>query len=261
MIYGYGRHSTDKQGLTEVAQKKQVEAYAATLDDEYAGWLYDSAVSGSVPLFEREEGRKLWVLAQPGDHIVWAKLDRAFRSVADGAATMAMLAQKGVFVHSLDLRLDTSTPIGRCVCTVMMAFAELERDYASTRTRDALRAKRDQGLPSNSATPIGWRKVGKKGSSYFTICTAEREQVAEIMEMRKDGMSYDDISIQMRRRKFVRPNGYRWNHNSVRAAVMAAQCGFPKQPVAEPTQLPVALPHGSENSQRVKRSPRSESLA
>lgn len=228
MIYGYGRHSTDKQGLTEIAQRKQVETYVATLDDEYYGWLYDSATSGSVPLFEREQGRNLWALAQPGDHIVWAKLDRAFRSVADGATTLAMLAQKGVYVHSLDLRLDTSTPIGRCVCTVMMAFAELERDYAGTRTRDALRAKRDAGKPTGMHAPIGWRKHGKKGNSCFLPCEKEREQVAQIVEMRESGMSYEAIEMRLRRR-VVRPNGYRWNHNSVRAAIIAARAGFPKQ--------------------------------
>jgi DNA invertase Pin-like site-specific DNA recombinase len=227
MIYGYGRHSTDKQGLTEIAQRQQVEAYAATLNDKYAGWLYDSAVSGSVPLFEREEGRKLWALAQPGDHIVWAKLDRAFRSVADGAGTLAMLAQKGVFVHSLDLRLDTSSPIGRCVCTVMMAFAELERDYASTRTQDALRAKRERGLPAGAHAPIGWKKVGKKASSYYVICEEEREQANKIASMRAEGLSYDDITMNMRR--YRRPRGYQWNRNSVRAAVNAALAGFPKQ--------------------------------
>lgn len=229
MIYGYGRHSTDKQGLTQEAQRKQVEAYAATLDDEYYGWLYDSATSGSVPLFERQQGRNLWALAQPGDHIVWAKLDRAFRSVADGATTLAMLAQKGVYVHSLDLRLDTSTAIGRCVCTVMMAFAELERDYACTRTRDALRAKREAGKPIGMHAPIGWRKVGKKGQSYFMQCEREREQVAQIVAMRDQGMSYDDIEWKLKVAKVVRPGGHRWNHNSVRAAVMAAAAGFPKQ--------------------------------
>lgn len=228
MIYGYGRHSTDKQGLTETAQRKQVEAYAATLDDEYYGWLYDSATSGSVPLFEREQGRNLWALAQPGDHIIWAKLDRAFRSVADGATTLAMLAQKRVYVHSLDLRLDTSTPLGRFFSTVMMAFAELERDAASSRTRDGMRVKMEAGKPIGMHAPIGWRKVGKKRDSYFTPCEKEREQVAQIVAMREAGLSYDDIAFRMKRIG-ARPNGYNWNHNSVRAAVIASEAGFPKQ--------------------------------
>jgi putative DNA-invertase from lambdoid prophage Rac len=227
-VYGYGRHSTDKQGLTEEAQRTKVEAYIRTHlpDQEYAGWVYDSATSGSQPLFERPSGRNLLTLLQPGDHVVWAKLDRAFRSVIDGASTLAMLGARRVFVHSLDLGLDTSTAIGRCICTVMLAFAELERSYASQRTKDALRVKRDAGKPAGAKPPIGWHKVGKKRDSYYAPDMDERKQVQEISELRDAGMSYETIQLELRNVR--RPNGRRWNKNSIRLAVMAARLGFPK---------------------------------
>lgn len=239
MVYAYGRHSTDKQGLTEDAQRHKVEGYiAAQLSDHhYGGWLYDSAVSGSKPLFERPSGRNLWALAQPGDHLVWAKLDRAFRSVVDGAATLAMLAQKGVFVHSLDLGLDTSTAIGRCVCTVMLAFAELEREYARERTREALREKRSAGLPYGRHTPIGWRRVGKRGLGRFVPDLEERLQVARIRELRQAGLSFERIVLDLR--GVVRPRGRAWNCETARLAVMADEAGFPKRYLGRPRLQPV----------------------
>jgi putative DNA-invertase from lambdoid prophage Rac len=221
-VYGYGRHSTDKQGLTEGAQRETVEAYVRQhlAGVEYGGWLYDSAVSGAEPLFSREQGGRLETLLEPGDHVVWAKLDRAFRSVVDGAATLAGLGKRGIFVHSLDLGLDTSTAVGRCICTVMLAFAELEREYASARTRDALRQKRAAGLPYGRHTPIGYRRVGRGRIGRFVPDPVERAQVEEICRLRQAGLSYE--AIVWRLAKLHRPNGHRWNRNSVRMAVRAA---------------------------------------
>lgn len=227
-VYGYGRHSTDKQGLTEQAQKAQVERYIQLHlpDCDYGGWVYDAAVSGGKDLFERAKGRDLLVLAQPGDHIVFAKLDRAFRKVRDGLSTLEMLSQKGVKVHILDLGIDTSTPMGECALTIVLAFAQLQRKYTAERTKEALEVKRKAGLPYNKGVPIGWKKVGAKKSGRFIPCQEERDQCLTMLGLRTAGHSYDQIVVGMIRER--RPNGRKWNRNSARAAVKAAQAGFPK---------------------------------
>jgi putative DNA-invertase from lambdoid prophage Rac len=227
-VYGYGRHSTDKQGLTEEAQRTKVEEYIRRQlpNFSYGGWLYDSSTSGSKPLFDRPSGQQVEKLLRSGDHLVWARLDRAFRSVIDGATTMAELGRRGVFVHSLDLGLDTSTAVGRCVCTVMLAFAELEREYACARTRDALRVKREAGLPYGRHTPIGWRRVGSGGSARFQPDLLEREQVRAISSMRNQGRSLEDIVEGLR--GTLRPGGRAWNRNTVGHALRAHEAGFPK---------------------------------
>lgn len=234
-VYGYGRHSTDKQGLTEQAQRAQVERYVQLhLDDcTWGGWIYDAAVSGGKDLFERAKGRELLVLAQPGDHIVFAKLDRAFRKVTDGISTLAMLSQKGVRVHILDLGIDTSTPMGECALTIVLAFAQLQRKYTSERTKEALEVKRKAGLPYNKGVPFGWKKVGSGKTGRFVPCTDERDQCVTILGYKAAGFSYDKIVELMI--KVRRPNGRRWNRNSVRLAAMAARKRFPKSlPTAPP---------------------------
>lgn len=238
-VYGYGRHSTDKQGLTETAQRGQVERYIQLHlpDCEFGGWIYDAAVSGGKDLFERAKGRELLVLAQPGDHIVFAKLDRAFRKVTDGISTLAMLSQKGVRVHILDLGIDTSTPMGECALTIVLAFAQLQRKYTSERTKEALEVKRKAGLPYNKGIPIGWKKVGSQQTGRFVPCMAERLQCADLLALRHSGMSVDRIVARMRGKR--RPNGREWNRNSVREALRAAEMSFPKS-------LPGAPPLGED---------------
>jgi len=86
-------------------------------------------------------------LRERGDHVGWSKLDRAFRSVRDGAQQMHLFREHGVHTNSIDLKIDTSTPMGQFVLHVLVAFAEWEHQEASLRTkiRRAL-AAREQGF-------------------------------------------------------------------------------------------------------------------
>lgn len=234
-VYAYGRASTGRQTITEGTQRSTCEEFInRTLVPNgytYGGWLYDSATSGTKPMFERDEGRKLWALVQPGDKIVWAKLDRAFRSVIDSAQTMQLLGAKDVSFNSLDLGLDTGTPIGRCVFTILTAFAELEVEFVRQRTRDAIQSKKAAGLPYGRCTPIGWRRVGKRGTAYFQPDHTEREQVECMATMRTLGQSLDEIIWQVR--TCPRPGGRRWNRNTLRTALRARAAGFPKHYVGD----------------------------
>lgn len=230
IVYAYGRASTGRQTITEGAQRSVCEEYInRALVPEgytYGGWLYDSATSGTKPMFERDEGRKVWALVQPGDKIVWAKLDRAFRSVIDAAQTMQLLAHKEVSFNSLDLGLDTGSPIGRCVFTILTAFAELEVEFIRQRTRDSIREKRKAGKPHGRHAPIGWKKCGKGKDSYYMPDYAEREVVMRMLALRQQGASLESLTWQFR--KEVRTNGYGWNINSITRALRAATARFAK---------------------------------
>jgi len=240
-VYAYGRASTGRQTLTESHQRQVCEEFIGrTLTPNgvtYGGWLYDNATSGSKPMFERDKGRELWALVQPGDKIVWAKLDRAFRSVVDAAQTMQLLTAKDVSFNSLDLGLDTGTPIGRCVFTILTAFAELEVEFIRQRTRDGLAAKRREGKPYGKHAPIGWAKRGKGSASYYVPDDEERAQVSAMMNMRRQGHSLEAITLAMRRT--VRTSGKHWNINSVSRALQAATARFAKDFGGRPPPRPV----------------------
>ena len=146
IAYGYCRASTGRQHLTFDVQKASITRYfQEKLEPEgwsFGGFFEDKATSGTKPLTEREQGRRLWVAAQTGDCVIWSKLDRAFRSVRDGATTLQLFKEKGVAIHSLDLALDTSTALGSFVMHLLVLLAELEREWISSRTRDALMVPR-----------------------------------------------------------------------------------------------------------------------
>lgn len=78
--------------------------------------------------------------------LVVAKLDRLSRSLLDFAALMERAEAEGWAVITLDLGVDTSTPAGEMLVSVLASFAQYERRLIGQRTREGLAQKRAQGV-------------------------------------------------------------------------------------------------------------------
>lgn len=77
---------------------------------------------------ERPKFTKLLKKLQSGDTLMVCKLDRFARTATDGVNLIKELLGGGISVHVLNMGLVEDTPTGRLVLTIMMAFAEYERD-------------------------------------------------------------------------------------------------------------------------------------
>lgn len=82
-----------------------------------------------------------------GDVLTVWKLDRLGRSVSHLLHLVDELGRRGVEFRSLTDHLDTTTPGGKMLFTVMASVAEFEREMARERTIAALASVRDQGKP------------------------------------------------------------------------------------------------------------------
>lgn len=112
----------------------------------FGGLFRDEAVSAWKHRFEkRPEAAKLSGMLQRGDHVVFARHDRAFRSVRDMSSTLPRWQDQGVTIHFVADNLDCRTPIGKAIVSMLAVFAELEPSMTSTRTREALFELRQQG--------------------------------------------------------------------------------------------------------------------
>jgi len=107
---------------------------------EDAGWsardLRRPGIKAALDALEAGEAQALVV----------AKLDRLSRSLLDFTRLMATAQKQSWALVALDCNVDTSSPTGEAMASMVATFAQLERRLISQRTREALQVKRAQGI-------------------------------------------------------------------------------------------------------------------
>ena len=128
-VYGYMRVSTAGQlkGNSMEEQKNLLETNGVT-------HFYQDAYTGTKT--DRPQFNELLSVLQEGDTLVVTKLDRFARNVIEGMQVIQELLKRGVRVHILNMGLVDNTPTGKLVLTVMLGFAEFERDMIVQRTQE-----------------------------------------------------------------------------------------------------------------------------
>jgi DNA invertase Pin-like site-specific DNA recombinase len=141
----YARVSTANQGQDPSMQTREIREYC-----ERRGWLLtgqyvDVGISGTKE--KRPELDRLMADAHRRrfDAVVVWRFDRFARSVSHLLRALETFKALGVEFVSLSEQVDTSTPTGKMVFTVLAAVAELERSLIVERVRAGLRNARAKG--------------------------------------------------------------------------------------------------------------------
>lgn len=130
LCFGYARVSTKIQAT----DGNSLESQEQQLTDAGASIIYKDAFTGTKS--ERPELDKLKDQLIPGDKVIVTKLDRLARSTEDGLALIKEWNANNITVHVLNMGCIDNTPTGRLILTVMLAFAEFERDMILERTQE-----------------------------------------------------------------------------------------------------------------------------
>jgi DNA invertase Pin-like site-specific DNA recombinase len=127
---GYGRVSTRGQGKNGNSLEDQRTKLEEAGCDEIVLEVYTGTK------MKRPKFTTLLEELEPGDTLVVCKLDRFARTAREGLEIIEKLMERGVKVHILNMGLIEDTPMGRLILTVMLAFAQFERDTIVERTQD-----------------------------------------------------------------------------------------------------------------------------
>jgi DNA invertase Pin-like site-specific DNA recombinase len=208
-LIGYARVSTDEQALYGYgldAQETKLREHARRVSAELVV-IRDEGVSGKTlerPGLMRALTR---IAASEADGLVVAKLDRLTRSVIDFAMLLEWFSVADATLAALDFDLDTSTPSGRLVATIMAGVAEWERGVIAQRTREGLAAARAQGRP-----------VGRPA--------VPDELAHRIRQMREDGMTLQAICDRLNAEQVPTARGAtEWRPSAIQRAL-----GYERRP-------------------------------
>jgi len=210
LAIGFIRVSTEEQGESGAgleAQRVAILTECARREWTLIEVLQDIGASGKS-LKGRPGLTKALELLDTGEAatLVVSRLDRLSRSLLDFAGLMTRARSKGWNLVALDLGIDLSTPAGEFLASVMASAAQWERRIIGQRTKEALAAKRSQGVRLGRPPTLPPR--------VLTRIELERTTGASL-RMIADGLNADAIPTAQ--------GGRRWHASTVRAALQRAQ--------------------------------------
>jgi len=114
------------------------------------GWtgvreFIDTGISGTKERRPALDKLMVEVKARRVDVVVVAAFDRLGRSVRDLVETLELFRHLGVEFISLREQIDTGSPLGQPVFTIIPAIAQLERSLIVERVKAGLRRARAEG--------------------------------------------------------------------------------------------------------------------
>lgn len=195
MKYGYARVSTCKQAKNGNSLQDQERMLTEAgvppeniFADSYTGTKLDR------PKFDA-----LLEVIKPGDELVVCKLDRFARSSNDGSKLVQRLVDDGISVNILNMGKADNTPVGKLMVTIMLAFAEFERDMIVERTSAGKAYAREHKEGYREGRPIGeypdfqkFFKMQKDGSITVEAACKEmgisRSQWYNLSRKKKTGL-------------------------------------------------------------------------
>lgn len=167
----YLRASTDKQETNN--QKLEILEFARKNDLKVDDFIELTISSRKSPKQRRIE--ELTNRLDSADTLIVTELSRLGRSTAEVIALVNALVEKSIRViilkQNLDIRQHDMN--SKIIITLFSLFGELERDLVSSRTKEALSAKKAQG-----------QILGKpKGTLQKSKFDAHQERIKELLEI------------------------------------------------------------------------------
>ncbi len=140
----YFRVSTPEQ--SDAMQRRDLAAYCAACGWEVVAEFADTGVSGARERRPGLDGLMLAARRREFDAVaVWA-FDRFARSTRHLLQALEEFRTLGIQFVSYREALDTATPLGQAVFTIVAAVAELERNLIRERIRAGVASARARGV-------------------------------------------------------------------------------------------------------------------
>mgnify|MGYP003369416076 CR=1 FL=1 len=189
MIYGYARVSTTGQKEHGNSLDDQVQKLTAAGAEK----VFSDAFTGKT--MDRPELKKLLNVLQNGDTLICTKLDRFARTAIEGVPMIMDLVDKGVTVNILNMGIaSTENAMGKLMITMLLAFAEFEREQIVDRTQTGRKIAMANGVVMGRPNKYAPEKMQLAmelldgGKSYTQVVKMTGISKSTLIRARKDGV-------------------------------------------------------------------------
>ena len=184
--YAYLRVSTDQQDLDN--QRHGILEYANQNGITGVQFVEDS-VSGKVKWRERRIGDLLLKTMQPGDTVVFAEISRMARSTLQVLEMLEHATTTNLQVHIAKQRMRFDDSLNsKITATVLGLAAEIEREFISMRTKEALAKRKADGKtlgrPKGKAETVRLDKHRDEINRYLKKGISKRS-IAKLLDCSK----------------------------------------------------------------------------
>ncbi len=209
---GYVRVSTDMQaidGLSLDAQRHAIQSYCSMQGLRLIKICQDVESGGKAARAGLADA-----LAAKADVVVVLKFDRVSRSLrhfcelyeehfADGTKELVAIRES--------IRLDSA--LGRALVSILMVFAQMEREATGERTREAISHIRRCGYHFGKVS-FGFKTVPAPDNPRFRILVedeVEQKVLARIKTMMESGLGISKIASLLNQDRVTPPQGNKWS--------------------------------------------------
>ena len=192
------------KGLSLEAQQERLEAYAREQGWVIVGVYVDAAKTARKNMHKRTEFQRMLnsVKNNEIDMLLFCRLDRWFRSVADYYKVIEVLEAHNCEWKTIDEEYDTTTANGRLYINIKLSIAQNEADIDGERIDVVFDSKIAHGTVVSGSSPFGYRVNSEK----------RLEIVPDDAAIVRDAFNYFETSVSQRATtKYVREKyGVNW---------------------------------------------------
>lgn len=213
---GYVRVSTDMQandGLSLDAQRHAIQAYCSSQGLRLFRIYQDVDSGGKANRVGLTEALSVKV-----DVVIVLKFDRLSRSIkhfcemyeqhfADGTKELVAIREA--------IRLDSA--LGRALVSILLVFAQMEREATGERTREAISHIQRNGYFFGKV-PYGYKAVPAPDNPRYRVLVEDPEKqkvLAEIKRLAEAGRELTELASLLNAQGIAPPQGEKWTRNLV----------------------------------------------
>ncbi len=193
MVAIYARQSVDKKDSISI--ESQIDNCEKELENEDYKTYIDKGYSGKN--IERPQFIEMMKDIEAGiiSKVIVYKIDRISRALIDFAKIVETFKKYKVEFISRTEKFDTTNPMGKAMLSIIMVFAQLERETIQLRVKDNYYERGRQGFYLGGVAPFGFNKIETQHQGKKTYTFSENIEQAQIVCNLFDEYSGTGISL------------------------------------------------------------------